>query len=358
MHDGMRVAVVGGGIFGVTAAIHLARAGHRVVLFEQAPDLLLAASNVNQRRLHRGYHYPRSPATVRSVQRALASFVDEYADTVVHGQEHYVAIAREDSLIDAERYLELCRATGLPYREGRPWFLRPEAVQLSLRVEEQAVDIDALRALCWRRLRHHGVTVRLRTRRTAPQLADYDHVVLCTYAALNAAQAGRARRYQFEVCEKPVLRLPAAYGRTSVVVLDGPFMCIDPMAGTDAYLAGNVRHGIHATTVGLHPLTPRHLRHAIDNGVHRSPPRSRFAAFVADGTRFFRDFERAEHLGSMFTIRAVLPDLERTDARPTLVRRLDNRTTSIFSGKIVTCVEAARRVVAAVERDGRLVGRV
>ena len=54
---------------------------------------------------------------------------------------------------------------------------------------------------------------------------------------------------------------------------------------------------------------------------------------------------RAEHIGSMFTFRTVLPNLEKTDARPTFVTKIDDKTVTVFSGKIGTCVEAAEEVL-------------
>ncbi|KXK62341.1 hypothetical protein AWW66_08925 [Micromonospora rosaria] len=352
---GPRVAVVGGGVFGVTAALHLARAGCAVTLYEQGADLLLGASNVNQRRLHRGYHYPRSPETAREVVEGIRTFVEEYPEAVVADQRHYMAIARTGSLTTAEQYLRFCDEVGLEYREERPSFLRRRSVEVSLRVREYGLDVDTLRRICWRRLRRAGVTVRLRHRVGLTDLRDYDRVTLAAYAGLNHLARGipgPGDEYQFEVCEKPVVRLPAPYRGTSVVVLDGPFLSVDPLANTDLFLVGNVTHAIHATTVGVLPLVPRGVAGLLDNGVHPPCAHSRFRAFVAAGREFFVGFEQARHDGSMFTVRSVLPNLDRTDARPTLVRRLDERTVSIFSGKIATCVDAARQAVRLVTGDG------
>ena len=58
-----RVAVVGGGIFGCTTAWKLAKNGYEVDLFEKNDDIITQASSINQYRLHRGYHYPRSKET-------------------------------------------------------------------------------------------------------------------------------------------------------------------------------------------------------------------------------------------------------------------------------------------------------
>jgi hypothetical protein len=48
--------------------------------------------------------------------------------------------------------------------------------------------------------------------------------------------------------------------------------------------------------------------------------------------------------GSLFSVRAVLPDVDATDERPTLVER-DGNVVGILSGKICTAVAAARQVV-------------
>ncbi len=59
----MKIAVIGGGIFGITTAVILGNE-HNVELFEKNDDILKSASGSNQYRVHRGYHYPRSAETV------------------------------------------------------------------------------------------------------------------------------------------------------------------------------------------------------------------------------------------------------------------------------------------------------
>ncbi len=58
-----KIAVVGAGIFGITTALKLSEK-HEVDLYEANSDIMQAASAINQFRLHRGYHYPRSPQTI------------------------------------------------------------------------------------------------------------------------------------------------------------------------------------------------------------------------------------------------------------------------------------------------------
>ena len=62
----MKIAIIGAGIFGVTTGLKLC-SDHKITIFEKNLDILTSASKANQLRLHRGYHYPRSPATVKAL---------------------------------------------------------------------------------------------------------------------------------------------------------------------------------------------------------------------------------------------------------------------------------------------------
>ena len=73
----MKIAVIGGGIFGVTTAIRLAK-NHHVDLYEKNSDILQSASGINQYRLHRGYHYPRSNETALSSLKSEILFKKEF----------------------------------------------------------------------------------------------------------------------------------------------------------------------------------------------------------------------------------------------------------------------------------------
>ncbi len=346
-----RVAVVGGGIFGATAAIYSARAGHEVHLFEKEPDILQAASGINQYRLHRGYHYPRSPDTARSAKHADASFRAEYGEAVIQNGRHIYAIAKEGSLVSPEAFLAFCREQGLTLREIDPApLLSPDTVALTIEGEESWMNPDALRKLVLEKLKESGVELHLSTRATPEMLALYEMVILATYARLNELippELGLVQEYQYEVCEKPVVRLPDLE-KTGIVVLDGPFMCADPWGKSGLHVLGNVVHAIHATNIGRTPIIPEDLAPFLDRGLIKDPPITKIQDFLESGARYIPLLAKAEPLGSLYTIRTVLPRLEKTDARPTIVTRLSERYIRIFSGKIGNCVEAAKEVASLI----------
>jgi len=346
------IGVVGGGIFGASAAIRLAASGHRVTLFEMGPDLLCAASGINQYRLHRGYHYPRSCTTALAARDSVASFRAAFPEAVMDTHEHFYAIAREGTRTDTGVFLCFLDALQLEYRFAAPPGVNAAAIDACVAVREAAIDASALRAAVWAQLRASGVDVRLRQRVGADELERFEIVVLATYAKLNEllGELGEpTERYQYEVVEKPVVLAPDSLQGRSLVVLDGPFTCIDPLGTTGLSVIGHVVHGIHHTNVGVLPEIPEEIAPLLNRGVVSRPSPTRFALFIQAASEFLPDLAYAKHVGSMFTVRTVLPGLDDTDARPTLVTRHGQRIVSLFSGKIGTCISAARHVAAIVD---------
>ena len=348
----MRVAVIGGGIFGTTAALYAVRAGHEVDLFEKENDLLQAASGINQYRLHRGYHYPRSPETALSALQAEKSFRAEYGGAVIDGGRHLYGIAKEGSLVAGKQFLDFCDACNLPYKKvDVPELANPEMVEFVIEGVEARFDPEILRTLVKKKLSDAGVVVHMNAAAEATLDSSYDRIVIATYAYTNEALSlftDVEQEYQYEICEKPVIRLPEKFGRTDLVILDGPFMCVDPLGGSGLYVMGDVVHAIHATNVGFHPEVPANLQPLLNQGIIENPPVSHFDLFIEHGIAYIPLLQEAEYVGSMYTIRTVLPRLEKTDARPTLVKRFGEKYIQIFSGKIGNCVDAAKEAVSLI----------
>jgi hypothetical protein len=342
----MRIAIIGGGIFGVTVAIKLARNGHKIDLFEKEKDILMAASGINQFRLHRGYHYPRSAETMRDCLRAETSFIKEYGGAVISGDDHHYCIAKEGSLIHHDDYIKVCKDFGLDFAEAKPALVNHDKIGMSIRGHESRIDSDKLRKICWQKLKSAKVNVKLKKTATLAELKKYDFRVIATYASLNdLLPVIKQRDYQFELCEKPVVRLPREFNKQCLVVMDGPFMCVDPFGRTGNFLLGNVVHAIHQTNIGRKPEFDKKFKPLLNRGVIRNPAVTNFKKFIESGSEFIPGLAKAKHVGSMFTFRTVLPKLEKTDARPTVVTKIDPKTVTIFSGKFGNCVEAAEEVL-------------
>jgi hypothetical protein len=347
------IGIVGGGIFGSTTAIELANQGYNVTLYERHESLLEETSSINQYRVHQGYHYPRSSATASECYDSASSFIKYYKQSIVpkmSGIKHHYAIASQASMTDPEEFITFMDAIGLPYKYVTPL----QGTDLMVEVEENIFDPAKLISIVKNRLKGAGIELRLGKTATEDDLKAFDFNVIATYANLNDWCIDR-REYQYELCEKPILKLPNVYHKKSIVVMDGPFMCIDPLGSSDMHVIGNVVHAIHHTNVGYKPVVPDVYKNLLNKGIVKKPSITNIDKFIEAAREFFPDIDQAHHIGSMYTIRTVLPNREKDDARPTLVEWIDDNRLMVFSGKICTCVSAAKTILKNIE--GRIADR-
>jgi len=340
-----KALVVGGGIFGSTAAVSLANNGYDVEIHEKQSDIMMCASNINQYRLHKGYHYPRSSDTALECNKGLKTFKRKYEQSVLNGSiEHYYCIASEDSLISSEEYLEFLDEHRLNYKIVDSI----KNTDLTVKVEEELFDSQVLRQSVKKKLFANNINIKINHESDKKSFNLYDVIVFATYSNINQ-YLNKKINYQFEVCEKPVVKLSDRYKNKSIVVMDGPFMCLDPYGTTDYHVLGNVVHAIHETNIGTAPIIKnKKLSNYINKGIIYQPDITNIDKFIETGERFFDDFSNLEHIGSMFTVRAVLKDREHDDARPTLVEKHGDNMFTLFSGKIDTCVDASNELIKMI----------
>lgn len=104
------VAVLGAGIMGSSAALHLARLGRDVVLFDEATEAFTGASRWNEGKIHLGFLYAADPtlATARAVLPGGLEFRDQVTRltgidveaATATADDHY--LVHRDSVVGAE----------------------------------------------------------------------------------------------------------------------------------------------------------------------------------------------------------------------------------------------------------------
>jgi len=348
----MKVAVIGAGIFGITTALELSK-NFEVDLFEQYDDILKSTSGINQFRVHRGYHYPRAPNTVKSVLQSESSFLREYKDAIINDVNHYYCISGRDSLTSSSQYLDFLKKFNLEFTVTDLKLLDKTSIDLCVKVKESIWDPIKLKTICEKKIQNSNINLQLNSKIHESLFKNYDYVVICTYANLNSLLSSFSKsklNYQFEICEKPVVSLPDSFQKNSIVIMDGPFMSIDPLGRTGNFVLGNVVHAIHSTNVGLIPKIPEKFIPLLNNGIIRNPKISNFNQFIKSSIEFLPSMKNAVHIGSMFTVRTVLPNIDSTDERPTIVRQISDNVFTIFSGKVPTCVEAANEISMLIKQ--------
>jgi hypothetical protein len=83
--------------------------------------------------------------------------------------------------------------------------------------------------------------------------------------------------------------------------------------------------------------------------VVKDPKYTNIDRFIESAKKFFPEIEESEYIGSMYTIRTVLPYKDETDERPTIVIK-QNDDYILFSSKVGNCVSAASNVIDMIKR--------
>jgi hypothetical protein len=342
-----RVAVAGAGIYGATVAIRLAEQGHKVHLFDPL-GVLRAASAVNQYRVHAGYHYPRSPETIRETLEARAEFMRAFEPAIVRNSRHYYAIPKQGSLTSPELYEHVMKEHGLPLKPCRPHWMNFDFIERCYEVEENIYDSYVLREMIETRIQALGIPFE-REAFTSEMRGEYDFVVWATYGLGPSRKAFKIAKFQ--VAEKMLIELPRALQHLALVVVDGPFTAFDPYGNSTRSLFGSAKNTNHWTTTNPNEPVPEPYAGILNEPEFRPVPFTRFDAMRLDCCESVPGARDAKYIGSRFTIR-VVEDNPEHDRRILYIREGAPGEIHIFSGKVVSAVKAARLVCERIARHG------
>ena len=337
------VVIVGGGFYGCCMALMLRSVAERVVVVERHDALLTEASQVNQARVHTGFHYPRSFVTALRSRELSARFARDFAEAVVDDFQMLYAVARHGSKVSTGRFrrmFEDMRAPIAPASARDAALFDAELVEGVFACTEFAFDWSVLQRMLAGQLAARGVTLIAGEEvTTLAQRDGMNRVELAsgqairapllfnvTYAGLNRlplAAGFEGLPLKYELAEIALVEPPPELAGRAVTVMDGPFFSAMPFPAEQLYSLTHVRYTPHRSWVdGSEP-------EALD-----SP--SRWKHMVADAQRFLPCLVGADYRKSLFAVKTVLTRSERDDGRPILLHRHSERPGffSVMGGKI------------------------
>lgn len=331
--------VVGGGFYGAALAVELA-ASRRVLLIEQADQLLSRASYANQARVHFGYHYPRSFLTAVRSRINAPRFIADYGDCVVEDFVHYYGIARAFSKVTAAQFRTFCQRIGAPVEPApasvRRWF-NPVLIEDVVTVREPAFDAAKLRVRLGHDLAAAGVSIRLGTEAVSVAAASggglavtirshqqtevlaTNQVLNCTYARTNGLLANSRLPLiplKHEIAEMLLIEPPAELRQAAVTVMCGPFFSSMPFPALGNHTLSHVRYTPHRAWLE----GPDHRYVDPYQVLAAESRRSHGPAMLRDAARYLPMMATARHYDSIWEIKTVLPRSETDDSRPILFR--------------------------------------
>ncbi len=357
-----RVAVIGGGIFGSSTALELSK-NFNVTLYERSGELLSGASTNNHLRHHGGYHYPRSKGTALECLKSRESFEREYGACIIRPFNHYHAISKEDSKTTPGNYLKFCEELGLPYEvaEIGGGLINKERVSLVVKVSEYSYDPVKMLEIVKDKLKNSRVEVKLNheikggeirgdkkiLKISSPegdQTEEFDFVINATYSNFNSFNKWFGlpkKKTLYELVEMLELELPVKE-KFGLSIFDGQFSTLMPRAENGRFTLAHIKESIINDFVSDN-LDPEVM---ISKNI-KTNRENILKAAVTD----FPILKEAKIIRSIYIIRAVKANVDDTDERLSEITNHGNGLFTVFSGKVVTCVDIAKKIDELVKSE-------
>ena len=341
----MRIAIIGAGFFGATAALKLSKS-HDVDLFEKKKDILNGASKINQFRFHLGFHYPRSKKTLDEIKSSYNLFINFFSNQVFEKTQNYYGVAEKKSKISYSSYLKILKKFKLKFKITK---LKFKNVSNLLLTDEKILNYFKFKKILKNKLKKSNVKLYLNTQFQNNQIKDYDKIIICTYSANNELlnnflKIKKVKKNRYELVEKIIVKLPSEYKNKSYVVIDGKFVCLDPYLGTNYHLLSDVKNSKIEVIKKNKPLFRSFKRKFLNDRIHKNLKISNFKKFIKHSSHYLPFIKKAKYIGSMFIVRALKLNVEKTDERTGEIQKINKKFISVFSGKWNTCVYVANKL--------------
>lgn len=109
----MKIIIIGSGWFGNYLAYKISQK-FEVKIFEKNNDIMQEAAKWNQRRLHMGFHYPRSYDTIYQTVEGYSLFKNEFPFFSNKIQNNLYGVA-ESSLVSSDSYINIYKKLKIPF---------------------------------------------------------------------------------------------------------------------------------------------------------------------------------------------------------------------------------------------------
>jgi glycine/D-amino acid oxidase-like deaminating enzyme len=355
--------VIGSGIYGMYAAVLLAKQGFLVVVIDADREPFARGSYINQARVHNGYHYPRSFSTAKKSAKYFKRFVENFRGCILLDFEQIYAVSAHYSWTNGEQFARFCKNVGIRCDELSdisPYF-NPHAVEKAFATHEYTFDPKLVGKCLYDEALSLGVKFVFNSEIASIEndgkynIAAADGSRFVSGWVLNATYAGINEIHQmagfecldikYELCEVILAHVSDNIAKVGLTVMDGPFFSVMPFGKTGYHSLTTVSKTPHITSFDRLPTFPCQNERA-DCSPNRtqncndcpSRPESAFAEMRQTAGKYMNPDIKIEYVKSLFALKPILKASEIDDSRPTLVRQYSENPTfySVFSGKINT----------------------
>lgn len=341
----MKLAVIGSGFFGITLGLVLSKK-HEVDIYEKENSILNGASSSNQFRFHLGYHYPRSQKTMHEINKSKDLFISYFGKKIFGKTFNYYLVANT-SKTSYKKYEQFLIKNNL-YYVTKNLFSNNKFIEKTILTKEKILNIFNFKKIVIDKIKKSNLNLKLKTEFNKKNLEEYDKVIIATYSnnnlLLRKLGIKKLSDYKFQLVEKILVKLPKQYSKKSFIVIDGNYVCVDPYLGTKYHLLSDVKLSKLETTIGKFPTFKNKNKKYLNKGIIKNIKISRFNKFINRSSSYLPFLREAKYIGSMYVVRTIKKNKEKTDERTSSVNFHSNKILSVLSGKWNNCVLLAKNL--------------
>ncbi len=358
--------IIGGGLYGLYSAVYCAERGEKVIVLERDNGFFMRATYINQARVHKGYHYPRSFSTAIKSAGYFKRFIEDYGFCINKKFKKIYATSQYFSYTNKAEFIKFCQNAGIPCKEIPPdQIFKKNCVDGAFLCEEYTYDAHVLLKYFLERI--HDLKVKtmtgVRIKKVEKQSESWDiylqngerlsapFVLNATYASVNQILKmfhleETPFPIKYELCEIILCNAHGSLCDKGITVMDGPFFSIMPFGLTGYHSLTAVSSTPHYTSYDLYPQFSCQQK----SGGYCSPqqlgncnecpakPESAWPYMSALAHKYLKDEYGFDYVKSLFSMKPILTAAEVDDSRPTVIKEFCQKPTlvSVLSGKINT----------------------
>ena len=356
--------IIGSGIYGLYAAISLAKQGHAVAVIDCDESPFLRGSYINQARVHNGYHYPRSYSTAMKSAKYFKRFLDDYGDCILFDFDQIYAVAAHYSWTNGEQFAKFCANVNIQCDEitNTAQYFNAGAIDKAFHTHEFTFDAKLIGEKMYKQALENGVKFVFKAAISDIKTQDDKYIISldsgedfsspwvlnATYAGVNEIHklAGfEPLDIKYELCEVVLCNVSENVDKVGLTVMDGPFFSLMPFGKSGYHSLTTVSKTPHITSYDSLPTfpcqskksmcSPKHMQNCNSCEHH---PHSAYVEMRQIAKKYLNPDIKIEYVKSLFTLKPILKASEIDDSRPTLIRQYSDKPQfySVFSGKINT----------------------
>ena len=355
--------IVGAGLYGLYAALYLARKSNKkIIVLEKDGESFARATYINQARVHMGYHYPRSFSTAKKSANYFHRFLKDYDFSILTKFDQIYATSSDFSWTNAEQFCKFCKNVQIKCEEINPKKYFKGKIDGAFLTEEYTYDAHILRDYFLSELsKYENVEIKYNSNiKFINKNENYYEVgidgnIIQTEFILNATYAGTNQiaqmagfepfKIKYELCEIILCKTSEILKDVGLTVMDGPFFSIMPFGKTGYHSLTSVTFTPHKTSYEDLPTfacqqnnqicTPNCLYNC---NLCNSKPKTAWEYMSHLARKYMNDELSFDYVNSLYSMKPILKASEIDDSRPTVVRIFSQNPTfiSVLSGKINT----------------------